>query len=199
MAVTCTKKLKHRFFSGDTAWTIEQGSVLDRDYLDRLGLFDIVYSWGVLHHTGNLAEALVLAAGRVRQCGIPCLAIYNDQGGASRRWHAVKRLYSRLPTSLRTLLVRGIATLFESNFALVRLAQGKSPLPMADWRQKGMERGVSAWHRWVDWCGGLPFEVAWPEEVVVPLHKLGFYLKNLATCGGGWGCNQYVFSKGDQS
>ncbi len=125
-----------------------------------------------------------------------CLAIYNDQGGASRRWHAVKRLYNRLPKQVRPLLALGIATVFESKFALVRLLQCRNPLPFADWRQKKKERGMSAWHDWVDWCGGLPFEVARPEQVIVPLRKRGFCLENLTTCGGGWGCNQYVLRKG---
>ena len=195
--MACTEELKQRFFPGDASWTVEEGSALDREYLSRLGQFDVVYSWGVLHSTGNLGEALELVSNRVRQNGILFIAIYNDQGGASRRWHAVKRLYNRLPTPLRPLLVLGIATLFESKFALVRLAQGKNPLPLADWRQKKKERGMSAWHDWVDWCGGLPFEVARPEQVIVPQRKRGFCLENLTTCGGGWGCNQYVFRKGE--
>ena len=34
-------------------WRIAQGSVLDKAYMESLGTFDIVYSWGVLHHTGD--------------------------------------------------------------------------------------------------------------------------------------------------
>lgn len=194
-AVACTKELKQRFFSGDESWTIEQGSALDPDYLGRLGQFDIVYSWGVLHHTGNLEEAIAFATERVRDGGMLCLAVYNDQGGASRRWLGIKRLYNKLPGPMRPLLVLGIAALYESKFALVRLLQRRNPLPFADWRRKKEERGMSAWHDWVDWCGGLPFEVARPEEIIVPMRRRGFYLENLSTCGG-WGCNEYVFRKG---
>ena len=32
--------------------------MLDREYLARLGQFDVVYSWGVLHHTGAMWQAL---------------------------------------------------------------------------------------------------------------------------------------------
>src|SRR5207249_12341547 len=51
-AVACTAELKRRYFPDDAAWTIEEGSVLDTEYLASLDTFDVVYSWGVLHHTG---------------------------------------------------------------------------------------------------------------------------------------------------
>jgi 2-polyprenyl-3-methyl-5-hydroxy-6-metoxy-1,4-benzoquinol methylase len=57
-SVACTKELKRRYFPDDGAWTIEEGSVLDQEYLLRLGQFDVVYSWGVLHHTGAMWQAL---------------------------------------------------------------------------------------------------------------------------------------------
>jgi len=49
--VGCAQELRQRFFPRDAQWSVDQASVLDAAYLARLGLFDIVYSWGVLHHT----------------------------------------------------------------------------------------------------------------------------------------------------
>ena len=65
----CTQELKRRYFADDSQWLIEEGSVLDREFLARLGQFDVVYSWGVLHHTGAMWQALdnvaPLVAGKV--------------------------------------------------------------------------------------------------------------------------------------
>src|SRR5439155_18132467 len=96
-SVACTQELKRRYFADDAFWTIEEGSVLDAGYLAALGQFDVVYSWGVLHHTGQMWQALDLVAPLVADEGKLFIAIYNDQGGVSRRWRAIKRVYNRSP------------------------------------------------------------------------------------------------------
>jgi len=78
-SVACTAELKQRYFAEDTQWVVEEGSVLDKDYLARLGQFDVVYSWGVLHHTGAMWQALENVAPLVSHCGGKLfIAIYND-------------------------------------------------------------------------------------------------------------------------
>ena len=86
LSVGCTQELKRRYFPEDGQWMVEVGSVLDRDYLGRLGQFDVVYSWGVLHHTGAMFEALENIAPLVASGGQLFISIYNDQGWISRYW-----------------------------------------------------------------------------------------------------------------
>ncbi len=208
-SVDCTRRMKDQLMAVVAAtsteghlspmqqptWRIHQRSVLDDAAMTDLGTFDIVYSWGVLHHTGNMFAAITTASQRVASGGWFAIAIYNDQGGASRRWQSIKRGYHALPSSLRGVYVAGIASVYEAKFALARLARRRSPLPLADWRAKREDRGMSVWHDWVDWIGGLPFEVATPEAIIMPLRRQGFVLENLRTVGSGWGCNEYLFRR----
>jgi 2-polyprenyl-6-hydroxyphenyl methylase/3-demethylubiquinone-9 3-methyltransferase len=82
-SVGCTQALKQRFWPEDPAWTVSEGSLLDKGFLETLGTFDIVYSWGVLHHTGSLHEAMHNVAHLVASGGKLCVAIYNYQGLAT--------------------------------------------------------------------------------------------------------------------
>jgi 2-polyprenyl-6-hydroxyphenyl methylase/3-demethylubiquinone-9 3-methyltransferase len=83
---------------------VEVGSALDEAYLRSLGEFDVVYSCGILHHTGDMWTALSNAVLPVAKGGRLFIAIYNDQGTASRRWKKVKQFYNRLPPSCRFLV-----------------------------------------------------------------------------------------------
>jgi 2-polyprenyl-6-hydroxyphenyl methylase/3-demethylubiquinone-9 3-methyltransferase len=163
-----------------------------------LGRFDVVYSWGVLHHTGEMRRGIDLASHCVARGGLFVIAIYHDQGGASRRWAWIKRAYHGLPSGLRPIWVGLVATIYETKFALARLLSGRNPLPFADWRAKRADRGMSVWHDWVDWVGGWPFEVSSPDDIINPLAASGFHLVRLRTVGGGWGCNEYVFRRSDE-
>jgi 2-polyprenyl-6-hydroxyphenyl methylase/3-demethylubiquinone-9 3-methyltransferase len=194
-SVACTRELRQRYFADDPGWTVEQGSVLDRDFVSRLGRWDVVYSWGVLHHTGAMWEAIGHAESTVAGGGTFFLSIYNDQGLKSRIWTALKRTYNRLPAALRTpftVLVMGPREL--AGFGLAVL-QGQPSRYVRSWTEYKRTRGMSRWRDIVDWIGGYPFEVAKPEQVFDFLHPRGFELERLLTCAGGLGCNQYVFSR----
>lgn len=196
-SVGCTAELKRRYFPGDVLWTIEEGSALDSNYLTSLGSFDVVYSWGVLHHTGHMWEALDLAAPLVADDGKLFIAIYNDQGGVSRRWAATKRLYNRSPRPVRALLVAAIGAYYQMREGLSRLIRLQNPLPLKR-RTEVRIRGMSAWHDLVDWVGGYPFEVAKPEQIFDFYRERGFVLVRLKT-DRGHACNEYVFQKASPS
>jgi len=80
---------------GDPGWIVEQGSVLDEEFMGKLGRFDIVYSWGVLHHTGQMYKAFSMVIPTVAPGGHLFISVYNDQGFASEYWLMVKRTYNK--------------------------------------------------------------------------------------------------------
>ena len=188
----CTKELKRRYFPEDNSWRVEEGSVLDADYLAGLGQFDIVYSWGVLHHTGQLWQALSNVAPLVMQGGKLFIAIYNDQGSVSRLWKLVKQFYN---AGWYGAII--IKTFFYPYFASRRGLANVLKLrnPLTSYKEYKNNRGMSVIHDWADWLGGYPFEVARPEEIFEYCKRQGFVLDYLKTCAGRLGCNEYIFTR----
>jgi SAM-dependent methyltransferase len=194
-SVACTAELKRRYFPDDPNWIVQEGSVLDTTFLETLGVFDVVYSWGVLHHTGALWQAMENVAPLVRDGGQLFISIYNDQGAASRRWTYVKRMYCQSPGVVRWAVIGGVAAVWGSQ-ALARRAL--APRRWLARRHEGRPtraRSMSRYYDLKDWVGGYPFEVAKPEAVSAFYGDRGFTRVRLTT-DGGHGCNQYVFRKG---
>jgi 2-polyprenyl-3-methyl-5-hydroxy-6-metoxy-1,4-benzoquinol methylase len=188
-SVACTAELRRRYFPDDDHWHVDQGSVLDVPYLTTLGTFDVVYSWGVLHHTGAMWQALDNVTRLVADGGRLFISIYNDQGFASQCWRWVKRVYCESRPVRRALILAGASTYFKVRSLAVRLLT-RQRHPAAP-----RQRGMSAAHDLKDWVGGYPFEVAKPEQVFDACRPKGFVLQRLVTCRGGGGCNQFVFVK----
>jgi 2-polyprenyl-6-hydroxyphenyl methylase/3-demethylubiquinone-9 3-methyltransferase len=188
-SVACARALRDRFTPGDDGWRIERGSVLDSAFLAAQGTFDVVYSWGVLHHTGAMWDALRNVAGAVAPSGKLCLAIYNEQGRRSQLWRAVKRAYCSGVVG-RSAVSATFIPLFAAEALLVDLVHKRNPLARYSTLD---ERGMSALTDWIDWLGGYPYETARPEEIFAFCRSRGFTLELLTT--GGFGCNQFVFSR----
>lgn len=191
-SVACTSELKARYFHNDNQWTIEEGSALDRDYLNSLGQFDIVYSWGVLHHTGQMWNALENVHRNVRPGGKLFIAIYNDTGSQSSRWKWIKRTYNQLPGFLQVPFALIVIMPGEAKSALRALLTLNPASYVRTWTAY-KKRGMSRWHDIIDWVGGYPYEVAKPEEIFDFYKMKGFTLTKLRCGGVGLGCNEYVF------
>ncbi len=196
-SVACTTQMRQRFFPNDGNWLIEQGSVLDREYLASLGTFDIVYSWGVLHHTGSMWDALANIKPLVRPQGQLYIAIYNDLGAVTDRWLKTKQLYNQLPAALRLPFALSIIARGEVPSMLNHLRRGDLQAYLRTWTDysKTSTRGMSRWHDWIDWIGGYPYECANVEEIVDFFGKDGFALERLESRASGTGCNEFVFRR----
>ncbi len=185
-SVACATELRSRYFPEDSDWDVKQGSVLDKAFLSSLGEFDVVYSWGVLHHTGSMWEALDNAGSLVKQNGSLFISIYNDQGMVSKLWWKVKKVYCS--AFIGKLLV---CSLFFPYFFLrtLLLSIVTRENSFASYKKN---RGMSIVYDWYDWLGGFPFEVAKPEELFHFYKARGFRLENLVTSNR-LGTNQLVF------
>jgi 2-polyprenyl-6-hydroxyphenyl methylase/3-demethylubiquinone-9 3-methyltransferase len=191
-SVECCVELKRRFFPDSSHWEIRQGSALDSSFISSLGNWDIVYSWGVLHHTGNMQQAIGNVIQLVAPSGTLFISIYNDQGFKSRAWTAVKRAYNA-NFVFRTAVICMFIPYFLLQGVLVSLLKFQNPFTIFTQYQRN--RGMSRFHDWIDWLGGYPFEVAKPERIFDFYRARGFALERLKTCAGGLGCNEFVFIK----
>jgi 2-polyprenyl-6-hydroxyphenyl methylase/3-demethylubiquinone-9 3-methyltransferase len=193
-SVACTKELRRRFRDGDPRWTVEQGDATDPAYVSSLGRFDVVYSWGVLHHTGEMWKGIDNACRAVDDGGRLVLALYNDLGWRSGYWHRVKWLYSRF-APLRPLLIAPYAAWMAFKVAAYNILRGRPKEAITYWGRKG-GRGMTGWHDLIDWLGGYPYEVASPEQVFEFCTERGFRLHRLRTVHT-LGNNEFVFVRED--
>lgn len=175
----------HQRAGGPASWHVRQGSVLDAGFMADLGSFDLVYAWGVLHHTGDMWRAMEHAAGRLADDGLFWIALYTAGPGYARDL-ATKQRYNRAGRLGRMLMEwRQIARLMR-----IRLNDGQNPL---GWNRRG-PRGMDPYHDITDWLGGLPYEVAAPDEVLRWGRARGLILERIdpthERC-----CSGYLFAK----
>lgn len=188
-SVACTAELKNRyFFRDDQSWIIKEGSVLDDNYMDSLTQFDIVYSWGVLHHTGEMWKALEKVASKVKQDGFLFIAIYNDQGIKSVIWKNIKKLYCSGALGKGIVLVTAIPYL--TFWDIVRCIVKRKNI----FKEYKKNRGMSILHDYYDWLGGYPFEVATVDNIFNFYFNKGFILHYIKTSNN-LACNEFVFQK----
>ncbi len=183
-SVAATTKMWERAGKPEN-WRVLHGSALDAEFMSGLGTFDLAYSWGVLHHTGSMWEAIDNAQARVAVGGLFWIALY--QKGPKYQEHLeLKQRYNRASDREKKAIInREIRKLM-----LKRLLAGKSPFA---WNQR-YPRGMDVYHDLIDWHGGLPYEVADVEEVESFLGERGFTLERYVEVPEG-GCSIFLLSR----
>lgn len=191
-SVGCAEYLKQRFFPSERIWCIERGDILDEKYLKSLGTFDVVYSWGVLHHTGQMWRGLDIISQLVRPDGRLVVALYNDQGWISDYWRVVKGIHNQGRSG--RILVRSILLpCFVLGFFIKDIVRLRAPLHR--YMTRTGPRGMSVFHDLEDWLGGYPFEVASPESVVEFYGSKSFRCEKANLVGRRMGCNEFTFRR----
>lgn len=194
-SVACTAELRRRYFPNDPLWTIDEASALDEDYLKAVGAFDVVYSWGVLHHTGRMWEALEKALLPLSPGGKLFIAIYNDAGRETVRWRRIKRIYNRLPGALKTPFIIALLVPAQIRSALVAVFNFRVREYVESWTNNNQKRGMSRWRDIVDWIGGYPYEAATVEEIFAFYEAKSCTMTNLKRDSYRLGPNEFVFVK----
>ena len=191
--VLCTARLRDRYFAGDGEWKIEQGSILDGEYVRSLGTFDVVYAWGALHHTGAMQEALSAAARLVAPGGLLAFALYHRTMMCGF-WRWEKRWYSgaSLQAQQRARAVY-VALLRTAFFVTGRDFRSY----VANYHSF---RGMDFMHDVHDWMGGYPYESILAPEVDALMQPLGFARTRatgtpLTTGIFGSGCDEYLYRR----
>lgn len=188
---TARRVLDARAPGGD--WRVEQKNVFDVTP-EADGVFDYVYSWGVLHHTGAMWPAVEKTMTLVAGGGRFAIALYRKTP-ACAAWGAFKRVYSRSPGWAQT----GMRGLYIAAFALALAATGRSPFAYI--RAYESNRGMDYFTDVHDWLGGYPYESASPEQVKRFFEAHGFGLEKEfvrpTRMKGlfGTGCDEYLFRR----
>jgi predicted RNA methylase len=180
-------------FAPKKDFTVEVVSVFDLDP-KKHGTFDIVYSWGVLHHTGDMETAIEKASQMVGPKGLFALALYTKTPLCGF-WKKEKRIYTNAPKLVQFFM----RSIWYSLFILSQIIFRQNVIAYI--RNYKSSRGMSFSHDVHDWLGGFPYESISPEEMHALARKFHlkrhseFLIKAPRLGLLGTGCDEYVFEK----
>jgi len=197
-SVRTAQELLGRYAPEGAAYRVLPGDVFDIGP-GSFGVFDIVYSWGVLHHTGNLERALASAAALVGPNGRLVVALYR-RTWLDAFWRVEKRWYAHASEKSQARARSVYVALFRLRMA----ALGKSFTEYVSGYSSN--RGMDYFHDLHDWMGGWPYEAIEPAEVaqLMASHGLEPELVPARPAGKrsgrplgvfGSGCDEYVYRR----
>lgn len=195
-SVTTTETLLKNY-APKCYWQVSQRDVFDLDPA-RDGQFDIVYAWGVLHHTGDIRKALRVASALVRPGGRFVFALYR-RIWMDFFWKWEKSWYSRADVQMQERAMNIYIFLFK----MARHLSGRSfESYVLDYHKR---RGMDFYHDVHDWMGGYPYESISAGEVHAIMESLGFERDRVFADSGGLfgrkiglfssGCDEYVYRR----
>lgn len=189
-SVAATNILKNNYPVA-APWTVERGDALNKEYLSKLGKWSFVYSWGVLHHTGSMWEAIRNVQDLVADGGFFYLALYSkdaDFQPSKEFWIEIKQEYVRSAPFTKKMW---------GWWYVWRFIMGEKLSHFGVFLKRAREyknkRGMSIMRDIHDWIGGWPMEYAGDQETVDFLEdQFGFELVNVEV---GQACSEFLFRK----
>jgi 2-polyprenyl-6-hydroxyphenyl methylase/3-demethylubiquinone-9 3-methyltransferase len=169
----------------DTEIKVIVGSILDNAVIEEIktvqSRYDIVHSWGVLHHTGDMWKAIEVCSSLVNTNGKLIIAIYNKHW-SSKFWWFIKLIYNYSPKLIRKMMIYFfyLIIIIAKFFVTFR-----NPLKN--------QRGMNFYYNVIDWVGGYPYQYASENEIIEFLKKKGFKLLKFFKSQVPTGCYEYVF------
>lgn len=190
-SVAATEMVRRRI-GGSTEWLVSSGDVLDDAFIQSLGKCNFVYSWGVLHHTGNVWRAIDNASKTVADNGLFYVALYSaDVEPNQEFWLRIKREYNEASSWKR----RRMVWWYVWNYMLYRRLRSIPRFILRVLRYR-RSRGMSLFIDVRDWLGGWPMEFTHDADVIAYLGERGFTLQNIKT---GEANTEFLFVKQPKS
>lgn len=192
-SIACTEFLRKKYNISEDVWEIKKWSVLDSPFIESLGKFDIVYSWWVIHHSGDMWKGLENITSLVIEKWQLYVAIYNESKilleGTSPFWVKMKRFYSS------SKLFRPFIKFFYTAYLITGLiAFWKNPISYIKNYRENALRGMDFFIDIEDWLGGYPYEYASYEKMVDFYTKKGFTFEKWTRVRS-IACNEFLFRK----
>jgi 2-polyprenyl-6-hydroxyphenyl methylase/3-demethylubiquinone-9 3-methyltransferase len=190
-SVSTTQELLTKY-APDLKWMATVASIFETSP-DQLGKFDVVYSWGVLHHTGDMWRAIECATHFVNPDGQFALAIYSATS-CDAMWKTEKKFYAMAPPSVQW----SVRQFYMAALLAAKTLVGQNPISYV--RGYSEKRGMNFSHDAHDWLGGHPYETASAAEIRDRICRMGFTEERsfpLPVRLGlfGSGCHEFVFRK----
>ena len=194
--IECSNYLRSKE-SNPNNWEVHYGSALDNKFLSKFPKVDVVYAFGVLHHTGNLWKAIENCASKVKKGGFFYFTVLNKKIGlrGSKNQLKLKQLYNLSPKIFKSTLEYAlIVNFFLKNWLLFR-----NPHKIIREQEKStLSRGMTFRTGIIDWLGSVPYEFARPQEVFdfctkkLKLQLVDIYMVDEQNLLGN---NHYLFKK----
>jgi hypothetical protein len=191
-----------------------QGSVLDEVYMRSLPQADIIYAYGVLHHTGDTWQALENSRIPLSPNGVFYVALYSHTNyynlhvahghPTPEQWLEIKQRYNRAGVLRRTVMEWHYVSetylwkKWEDFWWELRNSPSQAIQRIYDFGREVSvyqeNRGMEFWTDVRDWLGGWPMEFVKESEVVqFAESRLGLELLEMIT---GEGNTEYVLQPG---